>query len=562
MTNPSKGKRPLTRRQQLLLVAMGALILLLVLMIILLGMQQRGRDPFPVAAVFPASGRISLQTGGQASVSVNLSTIWVEAQGEDTRIQMELLQVDANGQPVAATGMPRYEVYLHTQPARLEVVLPTMTSWDYNGKLQLEGQKLVTGVFQHVSEQEAGGHIYFQLSQEASMTLVEENGFLNFVLTPKETPHAMCWRVVVNALNQIVETPLLRQLMQRGMTPTLCDDLTSTTMISETYATQREAQAFADSLRSELAEEMPGELPLVLSLQTNDMPPMRESADPALFSSTALFQPEDHAFSAKLMLHNAHIVAREPYGDDMLMMRRGFAQASGMANAEEAQTLMCVDDQGRQRALLDANLPAAADAKISPDGEWVALVKTTDTGRSLYIYRFQNGDLFSMRDQIGSVGIGYAWTRENKLYAMAGQDALSFYCIDPTLPMDDPGAVTLVDTQPGLDGELAGTDTLLYASDGYAQIYRCDPLIGTRTPFANGGNFSISPDGLWMLAYAYNDGEASDTQLKLIPMQGGAEISLVQTESITDFCWTSDGSAFYYLLRMGDNEQSELYRYT
>ncbi len=142
-------------------------------------------------------------SGGMAVENANAKSVEITHQDRDTTITFNFVtgsQLSGETEEGAAGGVPLYKVSLLARPMRLVIEFDHLSYWDYDHYLDIVDDELLYGHFQTLLTADGRVLVYFQLRQNAVMTVSDQGASLSIVLhTTEDQEPTTAYYVAANA---------------------------------------------------------------------------------------------------------------------------------------------------------------------------------------------------------------------------------------------------------------------------------------------------------------------------------------------------------------------------
>ncbi len=512
----------------------------------------------PATAVPTATPWPDTYSGGEALENINAKEILCSSAPDGGAYEISIKFVHgsriAGVDEASASEVPAYRAYKLGSPSRIVVEFDSLNYWDYERMLQIDpDDPMLYGAFK-VTEASGGRFgMYFQLKNDFTFNVTEEAGALKLALLHAASQSAADgYHIIANALSAYREG----SLADSGLTPALCEDLTSVALISERFASEDEAierhNAIMDSLAGGALEGRTD----IVRLSGEALPAYNTSLDFTEVTGLAPVRIVGSETQLPVLMPDGLYLCSSADGRRHLLSRP-LSEEPGEESLVDIQELWIVDESGRAKRLTDFEFAAIEQAAFSPDGRRLAILERTEDASFLYIYDMDTNELsFNLGEEgFGSMTSNFVWdSMGTAIYAVSGTEQLQLLKYDFTIP-DETKRVSRVDETPMGDGDLGFFDGDLYFSDvsteGDSIIYKIKPEGGIRAEYAKGSGFRISPDNKYMVildATAAGGEETETTEtatLTLKTIATGEEQIIVQNKFVVDFSWGYGGSLYY-----------------
>lgn len=476
----------------------------------------------------------------------SLYDVSVSVDGEDTVIALRF-----------EGGLPAYSVSALSDPARIIVSMRALSGWEHSSALSGDGQSLVLGKFRNEASEAGVTEMYFQTTRQVGYQISEQGSELVLRLRALSETAEAGYYVTLGAY----EAYCAGLFEASDMTPVLCADGASVTLISQRYGTRVEAEAFAQTLNERISGALPGVTCSVVQLSGNEAPPLSDAAERAALSAAEVYRPYSGEAAPLLWTTNARLLEWMPDMKRALFTR----QTAALSGSEDEYCeLWLYDQSGKGQRLLDVEFRTVTDARFSPAGDALAFLEATDSEYLLYYYSLSGGDFVALGDIVGGNTYGFDFASDGSVYLVGGVYEPRLTRWDPTLFGED-SARMLEDMEGPLGslsmGSAEVSPNTLYMSDGEMLTYEFDMSTGERDYLTDGGEFEMSPDGRYLVLMEYDESIPVDTYtgMKLRDLTTGQETQIFAGEAIGDVCWSSGGARVYFLTYNEDPATAEAF---
>ncbi len=533
-----------------------------------------GPEPVAATAVPTATPWPDTYSGGEALENINAKEIVCSAAPDGGAYTISIKFVHgsriAGVDEASSSSVPAYRAYKLGSPSRVVVEFDSLNYWDYERMLQIDQNDLmVYGAFKVTGASGGKFALYFQLKSDFVFNVSEESGAINLEIHPiAAQAETEGYHIIANALSAYREG----FLADGGLTPALCEDLTSVALISERFASEEEAISQLNALMGSPAGGALEGRSDIVRLSGEALPAYNTSLDFTEVTALAPVRVSGAQTQLPVLMPDGLYLCSTVDGRRHLLSRP-LSEEPGEESLVDIQELWIVDESARAKRLTDFEFAAIEQAAFSPDGRRLAILERTEDASFLYIYDMDTNELsFNLGEEgFGSMTSNFVWdSMGTAIYAVSGTEQLQLLKYDFTIP-DETKRVSRVDETPMGDGDLGFFDGDLYFSDVSAEgdsiIYKIKPEGGIRTEYARGSGFRISPDNKYMVildATAAGGEETETTEtatLTLKTIATGEEQIIVQNKFVVDFSWGHGGSLYYSI---GENigESEDEYPYT
>ncbi|MDP2892302.1 MAG: hypothetical protein Q8O09_04120, partial [Bacillota bacterium] len=530
--------------------------------------------PLLLVSCSPAAGSVMISygqaySGGEPEEknNVNIKDISISQQEDDTVVTLYFVygsRVYADEDEAKMTNVPQYALRCLESPYRIVLDIENIGYWDYE-EHSLAGAGLISGVFRQIPAENRPFSLYLQLNQKAGFSIKEDADKLILTLKGEGVDEGEKYYVYANCFDEYVDGDLPRDILD-DFTPVLCDDFSSTVIISRGFGSEDEANAYKDTAEKLLTGTHPGKKMYVAKLAEGQAPAYNDTGEES--AKKVIEMIGRGPTSLPVLMTDGRYLCSTPDGKLMLFARSIQSEISGGTQSGDnadftMEALWTMDStSGKKARITDMEFYPVMDAEFSPDGSKLAFTtQQEDNAMVLGLYDMTTGDLRELNEEgLGSTVVGFAWGSGNIIYCMSGEeDALQPMKYDLNMPEGE--RVSSVEEQQAAATEIVFLNGDLYFNDAVDtkdRIYRLRPDTFKREEFAEGADFKISPDGKWMAiqesAVTPEGEECYNFKIKDIGL--GSETVFLENANIYDYCWSADSSTLYFLRDASNAEQS------
>ncbi len=483
--------------------------------------------------------------GGEDIQELNLRSVTAAVSGGETILTLSFVTGStlAGGAEKPLNATPRYAIEALEGPGRLMVTLPLHYS-DYSGNVP-EPMGLFTAMYALPGKaDEEGTRLYFQFTGKIGFKADEQNGMLILHIEPENPDEEEAYYTSL-----AYEDATRDVAASNGMHPVLCDDGENMLYLSSPFSDNTQADELMALLNGRLEASQSNQRAGVITLAGNAAPAYQANISrDQLKSLGALLTPEGKQVLAEPWAVDARFLAWMPDGKGLCAHPVVRAEDGNQVALEQ---LWVYDVSGNRERFIESDFSYVDRAALSPDGRYLAFIERAETKRLLYLYDSATGLLdLASGEGMGDFTVSFAWSDDNKLYALSGTESIQLMRLDPALTGKDDSRVTAVEERYGGAGSVFYAGGKVYISGDVAgKIFSVDPATGEREEFAAGDGFTVSPDGKIMLISYYEEGGIdSQTGVKVRDIATGDEVELTSGLSYHGSCWSRDSSLLSYLV--------------
>ena len=530
--------------------ARAALCLILALAFAASGCAQKNSQAQAAAPGYYAAGEVAYGGNAQAIEDLNIKSLTLlKLQGDhtDTTLQFAFVtgsRMSGGEQEQSGCGVPAYSVYTLENPARLVIEFENLAHWDYRHGLELNNP-LFIGTFQHALADSSRMRIYIQLSLPVYFSAKAEGDTLTIALQPQEAKEQTLYYVTANAYEEYCAGTIPSEC---SVTPTLSADLQNTLLISKSFPTQEEADAFAAKAK-ELCPSLPKELWRTVSLKTGQLPAYDSTLNYLKASSTPVVRlPDGTEKTVPVLVPDGLYLCSLPNNEGFL-----YSKETGTDSESSFQQLYKMKWDGQTSLATAFEFSAVEKAQYSPDGRKLAVLDRIEGSTHLYVF---DADTYELLNDLSEMGFGgntstFLWNSlGNIIYAITGVNTIGLHQFDYSIP-DEASRHSIVDADSVDEGNLGYCDGELYFAnatmEGGSIINRIKPEGGVRKPFTPGSRFAISSDAKYIAIVDSNVSGGSGAVLKLYDTATGSTRALTSDFYPYDCIWSLDCTRLYYI---------------
>lgn len=493
------------------------------------------------------AARAASADGGDA----NLRDVSVEQDGDATVARLSFVNGSRYGdvEESELPDAPEYELVQLEGPPRLMISAKARYA-DYAEDGTPAGAGLVRAIF----DSTPGGNgaetrLYLQLASPVDVSESTDGSTVVLTLAPREADESSQWHVGLNAMGLYAEGAIPSGL---GLTPTLCEDLASTILISDGFSTQEDADAFAQSLRGQLPESVPESATYVFEMPATGLPPYRAMGGSELAASLRVLEKDGAALPAGVLLDNGRYLCTAPDGTICYSVR-SVPDATQDVEQVVKEDVWVQKPDGSHEPHGAGQFYDITGAAFSADGRYLAVSDASRGGNILYVYDSQEDRLRNLGEEgLGNYTVSFVWDPErNVIYAMTGtQKTLQLLRYDLEAENGTSG-VSSIEERNGAESGIAYADgTLFFADPARQTIYSVDVETGQRAKVASGLDFAVSDNGAYMAVLSQVRGAEAEEisyNLDMMDARTGEELGAVMENAQVGSFFFGAGSDTLYL---------------
>lgn len=536
--------------------------------------------------------------GGQQADNVNLKSISVESQGDDTIVSLSFVSGSRNsgeGDESSIDYVPEYKAYMQKDHARFVVEIPNLRWWDFERDSAYTAADLtntkIKGVFGLATYNERPYQLYLQLDEDSNVIVTESSNTITIKFSPKDTTSQEKYYVLANAYYDYKDGNIAQSY---GLTPTLCDDSQHKVLISEPFDSESKANELKAKILDELGVIISDEDIKVSKLATDKLPTFDFTKDEMAVYDVAVYAKigDSQKQKAEITIPGGYYLSTSSDCTQIAYKKRVEIQDNSSDQIEE---LWVINNSDNSKQKIGDEYNGIYSAKFSSDGKKIAFldidIYSNYSASELYVYDFGTKELRNLSEEgLGSVST-YAWgDNSNTLYTVSQlgvENVAQLLKCDLTKSSGD--MVTSVRDQavtPNYDGGLTYANSKLYLRDYDAQsddfiIYEIDPSGAQWNKLANGVIFNISPDGKYMFVESYikndeeqkaenpdksddtskddfedanySDDEVPNTDVIVIDLATKEQKKVISAQKVYKAGWASNDKIYYVLKQNTDD---------
>lgn len=498
-----------------------------------------------------AAGDVAYGGNTVAAEDINAKSLSVTTQpnGDNTETMLQFnfitgSRMSGGEEETPGCGVPAYSVYAQDDPARITVELDSVTHWDYSHAIDLSSP-LVRGVFQYATADSTRTRLCFQLSEPTFFSARTDGDTLLITLLPHVEKEQTLYYVTANAYKEYCAGTIPSAC---GVSPTLASNLQDILLITESFPTQQEADAFVATAQG-LCPDLPAELWHTVALKNGDLPDYDRSLDYLNVTGTpAVRLPDGREKALPALATDGLYLCSLPNNAGFLFSRELAPDLMGSSS----QQLYKMKWDGQESLVTPFEFASVEKAEYSPDGRKFAVLDRAEGSTHLYVFDADTNELLNDLSQMGFGGntSTFLWNSMGTiLYAITGTDGIELHQFDYSIP-DEANRQSTVDSNSVDEGSLGYCNGELYFAHATMEegsiIYRIKPEGGVRKPFTTGSKFVISGDAQYIALVDSNEIDGS-AALKLYDTNTGSSRLITSDFYPYDFMWSQDCTRLYYI---------------
>lgn len=475
----------------------------------------------------PGYYSLAQQVEGGRSVQAGLDSVSVLQRQEET-----ILTLAFSGEE----GVPAYSVTGLENPSRLCLEME-LSGRDFAGQ-EVPETGLFSGLFYEAEGESV--RLYLQFRGNIGYKLAEDGQNLVVTVRADDMTAGQAYY-----LRLPYEESVALLASEEGLTPALSEDAVTLTYISAPYASLEEVEAARLELEESLAQAGSDATPQISAMANGAAPEVLQAISRQALNTLGALRLEDGSVQeAEVFALDARFLCWMPDGVSAVVARP-------LEGEEAGEEVWIYSLEGQREKLFEGEFSSLQKAAVTADGRYLSLVEQLSGARMVYVYDRQQGGLELLSAQgFGDYTSDIAWSAENKLYAMTGNDVMQLMVYDPSLSGSEQSAVRAVEEREGTYGTLGCAGGWVYFSDEFGDILRVNPETTTRELFTPGDGFQLSNDGQFMAVTMYIDNEDGSvtSYLSVKSIQGQEQAQVEMGSQLWNMCWDKDSKTLYYLL--------------
>ncbi len=518
-------------------------------------------------------------SGGKQAEDVNLKSIDVKTEGDDTIVSLSFVKGSRNsgeGDESSIDYTPTYKAYLQADHARFVVEIPDLQWWDFERDTQYTTESLANtklkGMFGLATYNERPYQLYLQLDADSIVTVNEKANTITLRFSPKQTDSKEKYYVVANSFYEYKDGNITQSY---ELTPTLCSDLNHKVLISKAFDSQSDAQALKTKILNELGVIINDEDIKVVKLKTEVLPTFDFTKDEMAIYDVAVLAKVGSAQKQKVevTIPGGYYVAKSPDATQLLYKKRVDVEDKSSQSSGQLEELWLINDTTNTKEKIGDEYNGIYSAKYSSDGSKVAFLDidldSDFSSSELYVYNFSTKELRNLSEEgLGNVTT-YVWGDSNTLYTVSqlglSETAQLLKCDLTKSSEDMVSSIKDQQVTPNYDGGLVYANGKLYLRDIDAAteefiIYEIDPSGADWVKIASGVAFDVSADGKYMFVESYvadtqaegdnvsdnySDNEVPLTDITIIDLSNKQTKKIVSSKSVYKAGWIDNDNLFY-----------------
>lgn len=498
-------------------------------------------------------------TGGTELTDVNIKEVSFQTEQGGGTLGISFVKgsrISGSGEN-SLDGVPQYHITVMEKPRRLRIDIEGVAYWDYYENMDAVLGDLITGYFD-VAWTESGTYtLFLQLAENVQIAAEENSSGLQITMrTTEERDQDDDYFVILNAFEQYKEGLLDESL---GLTPSYVAGMNRVVMVSQPIENMAEAEQQKAEIDQAIASTILGKEAYIEELYSGQLPEYDSNADQYDLETRAVVRIDGQEAALSWTMENATYLTTAQ--DGARLFYRTVQPDTTVDSEPVAQdVLLELESTGNISAIsLSQKFYGIEKAAYSADGSYLAVLDSTEYGNALYVIDLASGTVRNMGEEGLGVSIAdFTWSENGAvLYAMSGN---GIYQLNQCDLSGENVSISAVEEQAGSDSAIDVAGGKLYFSDGNV-IYQVDVSTGTRSEFAEGMEFTISPDKKYMAVKTYTDtgAEISTMDISLIDIGTGRSVDVVADQVVECMEFTGTGGALYVSFSNGNTDD---YGYT
>jgi|GEM_PF-5439997 len=537
--------------------------------------------------------------GGKSADNVNLKSIDVTTEGEDTIVSLSFVSGSRNsgeGDESSIDYVPEYKAYMMTDHARFVVEIPDLQWWDFERDTQYTTDDLantkIKSIFGLATYNERPYQLYLQLDADSNITVTEKSNTLIIRFSPKETTSTEKYYVIANSYCDYKDGNISQSY---GLTPTVCTDLQHKVLISKAFDSESDANKLKAKLLNDLGVIINDDDIKVEKLKTDTLPTFDFTKDEMAVYDVAVFAKTGDSTKQKadITIPGGYYLASSSDGTELAYKKR-VEVTDG--SSDQLDELWIINNSDSSKQKIGDEYNGIYSAKYSKDGKKIAFLDidldSDYSSSELYVYNFETQELRNLSEEgLGNVTT-YAWgDDDNTLYTVSQlgvEDTAQLLKCDLSKSSDQMvSSVRDQQVTPNYDGGLKYVNGKLYLRDYDASaddfvIYQIDPSGSEWNKVAYGVIFNISADGKYMFVESYeqtteeseadntspastdtsqedvegndySDDEVPNTDITIVELSTNKQTKIITGKQVYKAGWADNDTLYYVLKQTGDS---------
>ncbi len=503
-------------------------------------------------------------SGGKDMQYINLRDIKVTKKATDTVIQLEFkegsLLRDMVEKPT--NGVPRYTTQWIPGVDRLVVNINGLTFWDYKVYDDELKDTPVQSIFDQTPVNDTEKmltRLYINLKSDIVYKVEEKDNYLTISLRALPVEDKTSYYVMVNAFDEYTDGIVSDE---EGLYPTRCNDKVNVTLISRPFATEAEANKFAEEKKASLLPSLPGKELIVKPIKNGELPTYDEKGALTAYQNATVTRKDNQEQTAPVLLTNGKILCWRPDGMAYVYVTPFFTNNFDGTGYSSSEKIYINDMSTNTPTLLtEFDYPSITKAEFSSDGRYLAFLVGNDESRLLCIYDFNNSSkqvATASEAGFGADTANFTWgtgDKANTIYAITGEgNTLQLMSYTPT--DNGPVVETLVENA-FTDGSMGFYDNKLYYSQSNPDdasksgIFSYDVATKVIKKICEGDFFELNADTGAMAI------TKDDREVRIYSIRSALDKTIIKGKDVSSVVWSGDGSALYYLLYKYDYDAAK-----
>jgi len=508
--------------------------------------------------VFVGDSREIIGGNEKLNDQINLKDLSVVVDKDTTKIAFTFIKGSRSAgiSEGNLTNVPRYEVHMTDDPKRIAISISGVDFWDYNEQADFSQSPLIYGGFNQKPVGDSPFTVYLQLKSDVEYMVQEIENQLVLTLKSAGSQNAKSnYYVILNAFSEY-EDGLVGQDL--GFTPSLCDDLASTVIISKPYASKDQADQAKKKADEAISKIAPTKQSYIQQIEGNGLPELDSSADLQQLDKIPILLKDGKEVTLPVAMQNARYLCSAPDGN-MLFARTVLPDTSQDVEDVTTEKLWLAETSGKKTQLNIDSFYNVKQASFSSDGRYLAVLDSQFDKSVLYVYDFDTGDLINVGEEgFGNLTSSFTWNKSKDIiYAMTGYMTLQLMQYD--LSAKD-NKVAAVEEQEGAISDIGLAGGKLYFADSSAgekgTVYSVDINTAKRTEIGEGISILVSPNQKYaaVLQLQPTDEEAQYVNVVLVNLETGKKSTILRNAVLEDYAFTSKEGKLFLVYDGGDQE--------
>lgn len=451
------------------------------------------------------------QTGEEQS-GLNLKDITVSPIANDeAKITLSFISGSRNAGVSEGTisSAPKYEAEYIEAPGRLEIKLYGVEYADFEA---VKEDMFVYGTFSKAPTEEQPYTLYIQLKANKGYDIKENGSNIEIsIKTGEKLSGKSC--VVLNAYGSKDE-PAAKEL---GFTPTLASDLKNIVMISETFDSSDDANAYIEKNSEKLSKLSVA--PYVVTME-GELPVYNISGDVDSLKSVEMIQKDGKAVTLASIYTGARFVCSSKDGKAVYAKT---IQPDYTQDVEQITREQLFIEGITAKNLETKQFYSVKQAEFSKNGRYLAILDNSPEMTILYLYDCQTEVLKNIGEEgFGGFTSSFVWDTSNTIYAMTGDTVFGLMSYNA-----ENGKISAVEERKGAISDVTIAGDNLYFCDG-GKVFSVSIKTGERKEFASGVYVIASENGQYLSVLEPASEEVELYNIKVYDIKSGKKYTAAE----------------------------------